>query len=179
MDEMKNMKDFIQQHSAMFDDEEPAGGHLERFRRKMDTMEVYSRHRIGVMWLRIAALAVFAVLVSYVSFRGFRLMDSQLDALSEVHINHELNEAEHFYTLQLSMYYDKIRDLRFNNDPAEKKQVLQELSAMDEQVNAMKHDLEQNPDDERIVHAIINFYQVKIELMNVILDRAQTVNTLL
>ena len=49
---------------------------------------------------------------------------------------------------------------------------------MDAQVQAMKHDLKQNPDDERIVHAIINFYQVKIELMDVIIARcSKTTNT--
>ena len=55
----------------------------------------------------------------------------------------------------------------------EKSKILNELSEMDDQVQAIKSDLKQNPDDERIVHAIINFYQVKIELMDVIINRLQ------
>jgi hypothetical protein len=51
---------------------------------------------------------------------------------------------------------------------------------MDEQMQAMKHDLMQNPADERIVYAIINFYQVKLEMMDMIIARAQqTTNTIL
>jgi hypothetical protein len=92
----------------------------------------------------------------------------------------ELNEAENFYNAQLEQYYVKIQDLKFNNDQVEKKQILKELSEMDQQVQSMKKDLKQNPDDERVVHAIINFYQVKIELMDMIIARTQqTTNTIL
>ena len=105
------------------------------------------------------------------------LIEKQLHQMAKDMPNRELNEAEQFYTSQLSIYYNKIEKLRFNNDKAEKKQVLQELSAMDEQVQAMKYDLKQNPDDERVMSAIINFYQVKIEMMDVIIARAQKTNT--
>ncbi len=116
-------------------------------------------------------------MISYFAFREFRFIDNEINSITLDKPNQELNEAERFYSQQLSIYYSKIENLGFNNDKAEKKKVLQELSAMDEQVRAMKYDLKQNPDDERVMSAIINFYQVKIEMMDVIIARAQKTNT--
>jgi hypothetical protein len=180
MDEMKTIQDFIEQHAGMFDSEEPDQGHLERLRIRMDLMQAAEKRKNRNLWLRIAAILVVCVIISYTAFREFSLIDQQLQRNTSGAINHELNEAELFYTSQLSIYYNKIQKLGFNNDKAEKKKVLQELTAMDYQVQLMKYDLKQNPDDERIVHAIIHFYQVKIELMDVIIARAQQpTNTIL
>jgi hypothetical protein len=173
MDDMKTLKDFIEQHAGMFDSEEPDQGHLERLRIRINAVQDEGKHKTRIVLLRIAAVAVLSVFISYMAFKEFGLIDQQLNNRTSGMLNQELNEAEQFYTSQLSIYYIKIQKLCFNNDQAEKKQVLQELSAMDDQVQLMKHDLKQNPDDERIVHAIINFYQVKIELMDVIIARAQ------
>ena len=177
---MKTMKDFIVQHAGKFDSEEPDQGHLERLRMRMNAMHDEGKQKTRIMLLRIAAIAVLCVFISYMAFKEFGLIDQQLNSSNYGMLNQELKEAEQFYTSQLSIYYNKIQKLCFNNDQAEKKLVLQELSAMDDQVQLMKHDLKQNPDDERIVHAIINFYQVKIELMDVIIARSQQpTNTIL
>jgi hypothetical protein len=111
--------------------------------------------------------------LTYAAIREFRLIKDKSTGIFSESAAPELNEAIQYYSAQSDMNYDKIQHLRFNNDQNEKKQVLEELSEMDEQVRALKRDLRQNPDDERIVHAIINFYQVKIEMMDVIITRTQ------
>jgi hypothetical protein len=120
------------------------------------------------------------LIISYAAIREFGLLNKSINNVDVGITSPEFNEAEQFYTSQLSIYYSKIQKLRFNNNFTEKKLVLDELSEMDKQVKAMKQDLQQNPDDERVVHAIINFYQVKIEIMDMIITRTQqTTNTIL
>jgi maltodextrin utilization protein YvdJ len=104
--------------------------------------------------------------------REFKIFTWQSEQLSAAEYP-ELIEAEKFYTNQLDQYYSKLQSLKFNNDKVQKKQILDELSDMDHQVKTMKRDLIQNPDDERIVHAIINFYQTKLEIMDMIITRTQ------
>ncbi len=174
---MKTIDDFIQQHGGMFDNEEPGPGHEERFRSRLNTLHSTRRPGLKIVLFRIAAILVLGIVISYFAVKEFRLIDNQINNIVLDKPNQELNEAEKFYTSQLNIYYNKIQQLAFNNDKAEKKKVLQELSAMDEQVQAMKYDLKQNPDDERVMSAIINFYQVKIEMMDVIIARAQKINT--
>jgi hypothetical protein len=174
---MKTIDDFIQQHGGMFDNEEPGPGHEERFRNRLDSLHTTRRPGLKVVLLRVAAILVLGIVISYFGIKQFGLIDNQINSMAIDKPNQELNEAEKFYTSQLNIYYNKIQQLGFNNDKAEKSKVLQELSAMDEQVQAMKYDLKQNPDDERVMSAIINFYQVKIEMMDVIITRAQKTNT--
>jgi len=120
------------------------------------------------------------LVITYASVREFNIISGRLGKTGTGLTNTELIEAEQFYTSQLGLYYSKIENLRFNNDKTEKMQVLKELSDMDQQIKAMKQDLRQNPDDERIVHAIISFYQIKIELMDMIIARTkQTSNSIL
>lgn len=176
---MKRIDDFIKQHAGLFDSGEPDPGHLERMMNRINIQRVEDRRKVRAMWLRIAAVLLLCTVISFVAFKESGLISKFNHVLSGMP-NQELNEAEQYYNSQLSIYYHKIQNLRFNNDQAEKTQVLHELSAMDEQVQIMKHDLIQNPDDERVVHAIISFYQLKIELMDVIIARAQnSTNTIL
>jgi hypothetical protein len=174
---MKTIDDFIQQHGGMFDDEEPGTGHEERFRSRLNKLHSTRRPGLQVVLFRIAVILVMGFVISYFAVKEFRLINNQINSIAVDKPYQELKEAEKFYTSQLNIYYNKIQQLGFNNDKAEKKKVLQELSAMDEQVQAMKYDLKQNPDDERVMSAIINFYQVKIEMMDVIIARAQKTNT--
>jgi hypothetical protein len=132
---------------------------------------------LKIVLFRFAAILILGIVISYFAIKEFGLIDNQINNMALDKPNQELNEAERFYTTQLDIYYNKIQQLGFNNDMVEKKMVLQELSAMDEQVQAMKYDLKQNPDDERVMSAIINFYQIKIEMMDVIIARAQKLNT--
>jgi hypothetical protein len=174
---MKTIDDFIKQHGGLFDDEEPGPGHEERFQRRLNELRQKRRPSLKAVLFRFAAILVIGIVISWFAIKEFGLIDNQIKNLAVDKPTQELNEAEKFYTTQLTIYYNKIEQLGFNNDKAEKKKVLQELSAMDEQVQAMKYDLKQNPDDERVMSAIINFYQVKIEMMDVIIARAQKTNT--
>jgi hypothetical protein len=90
--------------------------------------------------------------------------------------NKELCEAENYYSKQVEKYYNRIEKLPFNNDLQSRNEILKELRDMDMQVEGMKKDLKQNPNDERVIHSIINFYQEKIDLMDMIITRT-TVST--
>jgi hypothetical protein len=170
---MKPLDEYIRGNLDRFDTEEPLEGHFNRFTERLSQLEKRRIRQTGRVLLRIAAIVLIGLIISYAAIREFDLLKQGSENIYSGSAGPELNEAVQFYTTQLSISYNKIQNLRFNNDKDEKKQVLQELSEMDKQVQAMKQDLKQNPDDERIVHAIINFYQVKIEMMDMIIARTQ------
>jgi hypothetical protein len=174
MKDMKTIDDFIRQHAADFDGEEPDTGHVERFRSKQQAADV---HRLRLTLFRIAAVVLLGMVLSYLTFREWRIVQGNLNVSGAVFANPELQEAENFYHLQLSQQYSLIQKLPFHNDPAEKKAVLKEFEAIDGQVQDMMRDLRQSPDDERIVNAIFNFYQMKIEAMDRIITLATQKNS--
>jgi hypothetical protein len=130
--------------------------------------------------LRIAAIVILGTVITYGAIREFSQFNRNLGYLISSNEYPELKEAELYYNNQLDVYYSKLENLRFDNDKIQKQLILDELSDMDRQVLTMKRDLRQNPDDERILHAIINCYQVKLELMDMIITRTQeSINTIL
>jgi hypothetical protein len=177
---MHPLDGYIRQNLEQFDTEDPLHGHFDRFDAKLAQLEKRNDSRILTTMLRIAAVILLGLVITYSAIREVRLLNRSNENIISETTYPELNEVEQFYTSQLNLYYTKIQQLRFNNDQIEKKQVIDELSEMDQQVWAMKLDLRQNPDDERIVYAIINFYQMKMELMDMIIARTQqSTNTML
>lgn len=177
---MKPLDDYIRANLERFNTEEPMDGHFDRFDSKLKAWDKTRNRQLNAVFLRIAAVLILGLVISYAAIREFKYLNQNAGKIVSAVMYPELNEAENFYNAQLEQYYVKIQDLKFNNDQVEKKQILKELSEMDQQVQSMKKDLKQNPDDERVVHAIINFYQVKIELMDMIIARTQqTTNTIL
>ena len=170
---MKPLDGYIRKNPELFDTDEPLSGHFDRFDERL---EKAGRRKTGFFIMKIAAAVILGMVISYAAVREFSFFDLNLEQVFAAAENPELKEAEQFYTMQLDLYYDKLDNLRFNNDKAQKQLILDELSYMDQQVRTMKRDLKQNPDDERIVHAIINYYQVKLELMDMVISRTEEFN---
>ena len=55
--------------------------------------------------------------------------------------------------------------------------IMEELSEMDSIYNSMKKDLKTSPNDERIINAMIEHYQLKLEVMTNLLEQLQEINT--
>lgn len=170
---MKDLDDFIMNNAGQFDTEEPPEGHLSRFDDKLQELSGRRRNSRRFLIWKIAASVAFILIVSYFGIQRLNLNNNYQTTDRSPLIMSELSEAEEYYNAQLSLYYEKIESLEFNNDKDEKRKVLEELSEMDNNIRMIKQDLRQNPDDERIVYAIINFYQVKIEIMDLIISHAQ------
>jgi hypothetical protein len=167
---MTDLENYIYTELEQFNTEEPPDGHYERFKEKL---AFKNSKRVRLTFLKIAAIVLIGFIISYAAFREFDIINYNMENLYIVNTNVELYEAEQFYNDQLALNYKKLQQLGFNNDMVEKNQILNELSEMDHQVQTLKNDLKLNPDDERVVHAIIYFYQVKLELMDVIISRLQ------
>lgn len=168
------MDDFIRQHAGAFEGEEPAPGHMDRFRAKLGASR---EKRLRILILRVAAVVLLGMVVSYLAFREWNMMQETLASAGSGFTSPELQEAEKYYHLQLSRQFSKIRNLKFYNDREEKEALLEEFTSIDLQVQDMMRDLRQSPDDERIVNAIFSFYQLKIEAMDRIIALAQKQNS--
>jgi hypothetical protein len=173
---MKPLDEYIRNNPERFDTDEPLNGHFDRFAERLERAGEPKFKKQLAVFLKIAAAVLLIAVISFAAFREFRFLNRNLGNIISANEYPELKEVERFYNVQLDQYYDKLQNLRFNNDKAQKQQVLDELSDMDRQVRTMKRDLMQNPDDERVVHAIINYYQVKLELMDMIITRIEESN---
>ncbi|MBN1144988.1 MAG: hypothetical protein JXA72_11230 [Bacteroidales bacterium] len=169
---MKTIDDFIKENLERFDSDGPPEGHFERFETRLQKMEKPESRQIRMVILRVAASVLLGLVLSYAALLEFRYLDRRADSMYMSAFYPELKEAESFYNAQLAKKYNEIQELQFGGADAEKKLIARELSDMNIRVRDMKKDLRSNPEDERIMNAIINMYQLKIELMDMIIARA-------
>jgi hypothetical protein len=163
------MDDFIRNNAGHFNTEEPPAGHFDRFYGKLETSGRFGKSRFMTLLPRVAAILVLGIFITAFLYKSITNYHSALP--DDNCPNRELCEAEDFYSRQVETYYNRIEKMPFNNDPKTREEVLKELQEMDAQVAVMKEDLKQNPNDERVIHSIINYYQEKIDLMDLIIVR--------
>jgi hypothetical protein len=166
---MKLLNDFIRNNIESFNTEEPPEGHFERFYAKLKHSDKHRKVLLNNTWGKIAAILVLGLFLSALLFAGYKFYKA-INA-NDGCLNAELCEAEDYYSRQIEYYYKKIEKLP--DDLPMHEGILDELREMDMQVKDLKSDLKQNPYDERIIHSIINCYQEKIGLMNLIILRTK------
>lgn len=60
-------------------------------------------------------------------------------------------------------------------NPEQKEVLMKEMASMDSVYTELKKELKANPDDQRIIDAMIKHYQTKIEVMSYILDQLREI----
>jgi len=85
-------------------------------------------------------------------------------------------EADLYYTSQVDERYNEISSFNFN-DPEEKALLLDELKDLESYHQQLMKELEANPDDDRVVSAMIRHYQMKLEVMDQIITQLNQVKS--
>ena len=162
---MTDFEKYIQEHKAQLDSDRPRPGHEERFMQKLDRLadlrpvrRIRFRHTLQVA----ASLAI--ILTSAILL--IRHPDPDTRASNEIPAS--IMEADIYYASQVEDKYKQISDFRFE-DEEEKTVLLNELSDLESYHQQLMQDLEANPDDDRVINALIRHYQVKLEVMDQII----------
>jgi hypothetical protein len=172
---MQNIEVYIQSNIHLLSDEEPDMGHFNRFLARL------SRERSMGHWLLIARIAAVILAITVVSVVAPGIYRNTLPQVLFFRNTQqtELLEAENFYHDQLADSYKILRHMPFKMDKAEKKRIMKELDEMDMQAIILKRDLSQNPNDEWVVQAIFSYYQAKIDMIDMIINRTRNTTNLM
>lgn len=168
-----NLKEKIKQNREAFDNRLPQEGHFERFREKLGLEE---EKRIafslrGVM--RIAAAVLILAGASVLVYNYVQQPEQNVEKTILGKVAPEYKEAEIYYTRQINENYNQLRNIDFE-DEQQKNIVMQELQAMDSIYKDLSKDLVKNPNNEQIINAMIQHYQLKLDIMNQIMNQLKT-----
>lgn len=167
---MKNLDKIIQENKLDFDSFEPNEGHFDRFEQKLIA---YNNKKKSFSFAYILKAAVIAILVTLSGLWVYDNIDTRSNkgiALSE--ISAEYGEVEMYYTHLVNQKYGEINQSE-SFDSTQKTILVQELKEMDSIYENLKKDLTTNPSDKRVINAMIQHYQLKVKVMNQILDQLQ------
>lgn len=156
-------------------DEEPLEGHFERFEARLQkaanpTLKINFRPM-----LKIAAIVVFALLA--VNQARIWLIPEKKEPLSLGSISPEYREVEFYYTnaIQVGMnQWNKLSREGFVTE-SEQQMMKKEQQEFDQMYRKLQDDLKTNPDDERVINAMLEYYQARMNVITIIINKLQEV----
>ena len=156
-------------------DEEPLEGHFERFEARLQKASKPTRKIDFRPMLKIAAIVVFALLA--VNQARIWFFPEKNESLTLGSISEEYREVEFYYTnaIQMGMnQWEKLSNEGFVS-VAEQQMMQTEQQEFDLMYQKLQKDLEANPDDERVINAMLEYYQARMNIITMIISKLQDV----
>jgi hypothetical protein len=167
---MSKLEKFMKEKRLLFDTDTPADGHEERFLQKLQ--RVPARHVNFRHVLQVAASVAIILASAFVLVRQNRSGDK----VADTGIPQAVQEADIYFASEVDARYNRIREFNFENSE-EKAVLLDEMKELDTFHQQMMIDLKANPDDERIINALIRHYQIKLEVMDQIIEQLNQIKS--
>jgi hypothetical protein len=173
--DMKSIEDIIRNNKDFFEDAEPSEGHLERFNRKLEKrFQINTLKRSIVPYLLKAAVVTLLITLSSLwTWDHFIRTGSTRMTLGQV--SPQYKEVENYYVHQVNLMEGEIVNVDLKNNPAQKTMLMKEIKSMDSTYVSLQKELKANPNDERIINAMIEHYQTKLEVMTYIVNQLKTI----
>ncbi len=160
----------ITEHRDAFEADMPDSNQEDLFFQKLDSLHrtqvVRKRWQITGYAASLAAFLVMSVAILWVHYNLNYRQDAPFTNNQPVT---EFNEARDYLASQIDNGIEQIKRLPFN-EPQQVDSIMVELSEMDENYEQLNNELSLNPDDERVMNAIINVYMVKMDAINQIVS---------
>ncbi len=172
---MKNIEDIIRNNKDLFEGAEPSEGHFERFNRKLEMRfhTTLTKRSIVPYLLRAAVVTLLITLSSLWTWDHFIRSDRNKMTLGDV--SPQYKEVENYYVHQVNLMESEIVNVDLKSNPEQKKILMNEMKSMDSVYVQLQKELKANPNDERIINAMIEHYQTKLEVMTFIVDQLKSI----
>lgn len=179
------LEKYIRQHRAQFDEARPSAMLWDKIAAALDTPDetpaplqvVHKRNTLRLTWQQYASIAAIGLLLLAIggalgSYWTERTMPiSAPMALSLGDINDEYAELEHHYQQQVRVHLTALEAL-----DAPHQDLLQDIEELNAAFEELKQELGRSTTqtDEEIIHAMIENYQTRIEILERVRERLQS-----
>jgi hypothetical protein len=168
---MKTIEEIIRNNRSAFEDLEPSEGHFDRFSVKLEIrhQKMASRRSIVPYLLKAAVVTLLVTLSSLWTWDHFIRPGSKRMTLGQV--SPQYKEVENYYLHEVNMMEGEIVSLDHSQTPEQKEMLLKEMKSMDSTYISLQKELKANPNDQRIINAMIEHYQTKLDVMTYIVNQ--------
>lgn len=155
-------------------DQEPPEGHFERFEAQLKEEGKVKSFSWNRVW-RVAAAVVFVLLA--VNQGRIWLTPEEAAPISLATLSPEYAEVEYFYTSSIQHGINTWNDLAEGGvvSEEENKIMQQELKDFEVRFEEIQKEFEANPYDERVIQAMLEYYQAKLNVITMIVNKLQEV----
>lgn len=172
---MNNIDDIIRKNRDHFEDQEPMDGHLERFSWKLEKRlhSNATKRSIVPYLLRAAVVTILVTLSSLWTWDHFIRTDKDRMALGDV--SPQYKEVENYYVHQVNLVENEVMTGNLEANAEQKEMLQQEMKSMDSVYVQLQKELKANPNDERIINAMIEHYQIKLDVLTYIVNQLKAI----
>jgi hypothetical protein len=165
----------ILNNRSSIQDNEPMEGHFERFEARLQKVSKPTRRFNFQSVLKIAAIVVFALLV--VNQARIWLTPEKKETLSLGSISPEYREVEFYYTNAIQMGMMQLDGLKKEGliNESEQQMMQKEQKEFDLMYQKLLEDLKANPGDERVINAMLEYYQSRMNIMSLVICKLKEV----
>jgi hypothetical protein len=172
---MKNIEEIIRNNKDLLEGSEPMEGHFERFNWKLEKRlhKNATKRSILPYLLKAAVVTILVTLSSLWTWDNFIRPSSQRMTLGQV--SPQYKEVENYYVHQVNLMESEIVNTDMKDNPEQKLVLENEMKSMDSVYVQLQKELKVNPNDERIINAMIEHYQTKLEVMTYIVNQLKAI----
>ncbi|HSH20067.1 MAG TPA: hypothetical protein VLA03_06425 [Draconibacterium sp.] len=176
-----NIEEIILNNLKELNDFEPKEGHFERFQAKLNSSQKKKKITFSIVW-KVAAAIVFVLLAVnqvniYFSPDSEGTFPATNSEFSLASVSPEYEEVEFYYTNAISVGLEQWNALQADGFISKEEQGLldTELTEFEVRYKNLQADLASNPNDERVINAMLEYYQTKLEIINMIVNKLEEV----
>jgi cytochrome c-type biogenesis protein CcmH/NrfG len=160
-------------------EEDAPMGHFERFEAKLDK-EFKHRNKFGAkFYLQLAASLVFVLLLGNqlrIYFAPEQPKQHE-ETMTLSSVSDEYREVEFYFTSAINQgmtEWDKLIEAGFISE-ADQQMMTNEINEFDRMQEQLQKELQANPDDERVINAMLDYYQARLSITTLIIDKLKEV----
>ena len=170
---MESLEKYIRKNRDSFDEKEPLEGHFDRFRQKLETRK--PAKKVNLFLVAAAAAVAGLVLTGTlgVLYNNSSISNFNQKGVTANVIPAEMNEVETYYKKQISEKYSLIDNLSKKASPEVASEIKVAIHDMDLNYYLLKKEFINNP-QERVMNALIQQYQIRIDMLDKILTTLQS-----
>ncbi len=167
---MDSFEKMIHDQRGEIQSDTPQEGHFERFEMKLSKgTRTRSNYWIGFL----SGVAAVFVLGLFVFFNSRKAEEKPM---SLANVSEQYAEVEMYYTNSIQLQTRKLNEYTnvYGKDDPSLKMILKEMEEYDRVYVQISNDLRTTPNDERVIHAMVTYYQTKLEIINRILKEIES-----
>lgn len=174
---MKN--DQLENHlKSLFQNEEvdmaePKEGHKLRFMQKLQEQNNQQVKRL-VFWKPLAIAASFLLIIAL----SFPFLNEQSPKGDLASISPEFAQTQHFFTSTIQRELENLKREKSPETLVLVEDALRQMENLENDYEKLKKDLIKSGNDERVIHAMIQNFQSRIELLQQVLEQIEQLKEL-
>ena len=161
-----------------FDIAEPADHHEDRFLQKLKQRSKKKTARTGVISLWFPGMAIAATfLIAVLVFKGLTgdpfVQEQELATVSP-----EMKQTQDFYASVIKTELENLKEKKTPETESVINDALKQLEILESDYKKLKEDLGKSGQDKRVIYAMISNFQKRIDLLNIVLEKVNTINSI-